>query len=246
MKQYIYSLSDPRTNDVRYIGKTSNVKNRFKKHIKVSLDNIVTLKDEWIYELKNINLKPVIEILDIGDDLNINDLEIYWISQFKTWGFNLANMTIGGEGGNWIGVNHKESSKRKMMLNNPKRKIIVQYDLKGKVLGKYNSIREASRYTNLCRRHITNCCKNKKSSTVGGYVFRFSNDKFDYKPYIPYNTTKINKFDTNGNFIESYFSMTEASIKMNINKGRISESCKSGKPYKGYIYSIMNSSNPSL
>lgn len=39
----------------------------------------------------------------IEENLNLKqscELEIYWISQFKTWGFNLTNLSNGGEGNN--------------------------------------------------------------------------------------------------------------------------------------------------
>ena len=56
---FIYTLSDPITNDVRYIGKTNDVKFRFNDHIKKSKNN-KTHKDKWISSLLNKGLKPLI------------------------------------------------------------------------------------------------------------------------------------------------------------------------------------------
>ncbi len=33
MTHYIYTLSDPNTNEVRYVGKTINIKRRYKQHL---------------------------------------------------------------------------------------------------------------------------------------------------------------------------------------------------------------------
>lgn len=47
--------------------------------------------------LKKLKLKPIMKILDETTD-NWQQLETYWISQFKAWGFRLTNHTDGGEG----------------------------------------------------------------------------------------------------------------------------------------------------
>jgi len=94
---YIYTLSDPETNEVRYVGKTQNIKERYNKHLRMSKSkkNSNTYLYSWIKSLKS---NPKIEVLDeVGN--NWQFWEQYWICQFKTWGFNLTNLTIGGEGG---------------------------------------------------------------------------------------------------------------------------------------------------
>lgn len=94
---YIYTLSNPETNEVRYIGKTQNIKERYSKHLRMakSKKNSNTYLYSWI---KSLRSNPKIEILDeVEKDWQF--WEQYWICQFKTWGFNLTNLTIGGEGG---------------------------------------------------------------------------------------------------------------------------------------------------
>lgn len=111
---YIYTLTDPRNNDIRYIGKTNNLKNRLKTHIcEAKKGN--THKNNWIKSLTTNNIKPIIEILDIidGDDWGI--AEKYWISQFKTWGFNLVNNSEGGENPPIL-KSHSEKTKQKLSL----------------------------------------------------------------------------------------------------------------------------------
>lgn len=94
---YIYTLSDPSTNTVKYIGKTVDIKQRYKDHIKVAKStNIHTPNINWVRSLINEGKQPIMEIID-EIDCDWEWLEQYWISQFKTWGFNLKNITDGGD-----------------------------------------------------------------------------------------------------------------------------------------------------
>lgn len=50
------------------------------------------------------------EVLDIVENDEWQFWEQYWISQTKAWGFNLTNLTIGGDG--IIGHKHSEETKK--------------------------------------------------------------------------------------------------------------------------------------
>jgi predicted GIY-YIG superfamily endonuclease len=106
MITYIYTLSDGKS--IRYIGKSDNPQDRLKEHIKKS-KNCKTRKDKWILSLLEKNEKPTIEILEEIESENWESSEIYWISQFKTWGFDIVNGTEGGEGSN--GFKNKKHTK---------------------------------------------------------------------------------------------------------------------------------------
>jgi DNA-binding CsgD family transcriptional regulator len=93
----IYTLSDPFTKNVRYIGKTNCIKKRLNSHICKSNLLKNTHKNNWIKNLLSVNSKPIIEIID---EVSINEWEFwekYWIAQFKAWGFKLTNLTDGGD-----------------------------------------------------------------------------------------------------------------------------------------------------
>lgn len=96
---YIYALIDPRTNQVRYIGKTFNVLSRFRGHCK---DKGPTYKAKWIRELRAAGYSPRIEIVEIINTGNQKDWEAaerQWISNFKLLGCKLTNLTEGGDSG---------------------------------------------------------------------------------------------------------------------------------------------------
>ncbi len=95
MQVYIYSLTDPRNNQIRYIGKSINPKKRIDNHLHVKRKSHCSC---WIQSLKSIGLKPIFEIIDIVEESNWKFWEQYWIAQIKAWNFSLTNHSIGGEG----------------------------------------------------------------------------------------------------------------------------------------------------
>ena len=56
-----------------------------------------------------------------------------------------------------------------------KSKPVIQYDKEGNFVNKYNSIREASRRTQVVISSIVENCKGKRK-TAGGYVWRYEGD----------------------------------------------------------------------
>ena len=86
---YIYKLIDPRNNKIRYVGKTINIKRRYKQHL---YEKDKSHKSLWVQSLRNQKLKPIIEILENCNYDNWKEREIYWIKQFD----NLTNLQEGG------------------------------------------------------------------------------------------------------------------------------------------------------
>lgn len=89
MITYIYTLKHPITNEVRYVGKTTSPKRRYKEHIYKL--NKTDHKTNWIKSLLRDGLKPVMDIFEECID-NWEEREKYWITQFN----NLTNLTDGG------------------------------------------------------------------------------------------------------------------------------------------------------
>lgn len=98
---YIYTLIDPISQEIRYVGKTENIKKRQLCHI--SNTSGKNKKVNWIKSLKKQNLIPFFEVIDEVEEYEWEFWEKYWISQCKAWGYKLTNTTDGGDGGNTIG-----------------------------------------------------------------------------------------------------------------------------------------------
>ena len=109
-KVIIYTLADPITNDVRYVGITTRDLNyRYKRHF---YDKKNYKKNKWFKSLKEQSLKPIIKELDTVDFDGWQFWEQWYISLFKTYGFNLVNLTEGGEG--MFGYKHTNETKEKI------------------------------------------------------------------------------------------------------------------------------------
>lgn len=171
MIHYIYTLSDPNTNEVRYVGKTINTKRRYKQHL---YDKRQTShKHSWIISLKKIGLKPIMKIIEECND-NWEEREIYWISKYN----NLTNHKLGGNGGDDYKRNINQESIEKIRQANlgkilskehkekignsvPCRKVLID-DVP------YKSIMEASRELNIPKSTIY---RRLNSSTYGSYKY---------------------------------------------------------------------------
>jgi group I intron endonuclease len=105
---YIYKISDELGN-VRYIGKSNNPRRRLYQHIN---DKSNLHKFNWLNSIIKRGSKPIIEIIEKVSVDVWQEREIYWIAKFKEDGFDLINLTLGGDGGN--GMRHTEESKQSM------------------------------------------------------------------------------------------------------------------------------------
>jgi hypothetical protein len=115
MITYIYALVDE-FNNIRYIGKSNDVYNRFKNHLKESKYKR-THKEKWINSMILRGYKPSYIILDecLSSDWIL--MEEFWIAIVKSWGFNLTNSTMGGEGSDGFkGKKHTQETKDKLRL----------------------------------------------------------------------------------------------------------------------------------
>ena len=110
---YIYALYDPLTNETRYVGKSNRPRGRYNQHININ-NKRKSHKISWIKSLLNENRKPYYYIIDEVPMDEWEFWEKYWIDQFRQWGFNLTNLTKGGQGGN--GYSHTKESKKKMSI----------------------------------------------------------------------------------------------------------------------------------
>ena len=120
MKYKIYTLADPDTGEVRYVGKTKNsLQHRLKQHIYETF-RYKSYKASWIKGLLLNEKMPIIELLDETNE-DWQSLESYWIAQFKSWGFKLVNMTEGGDGNQNQVITQETKQKISQTLKGTKR-----------------------------------------------------------------------------------------------------------------------------
>lgn len=308
MKTFIYTLIDPFTNEIRYVGKSNNPKKRLYDHLSLCYTTH-THKNNWIKSLLEKNTKP---ILDIIDEVSIDEWEFwekYWIKKFKDDGENLTNYSKGGNGISKHGYNtiekmkirHKENpgynrsgdnlkkeidrdllyqlyitenlsttkianklklSKKKIwdslreqniskskeiwkeQLSSKPKKIVLQYDLEGKLIKEWDCLVDISKELGFNKSNIANCCRGIGVS-VSGYIWRYKDsfieidlNKFNYQK------RKVKRYDLNGNFIKEYGSISETMLE-GFNEGNV-QSCCAGKQksHGGYVWRYSEDNPP--
>lgn len=88
---FIYTLSDPETLEIRYVGQTVNPKARFNKHMYITRNNHTWHSQRWIKSLISKGFVPKMDIIDCCDSMSANVIEMMYISQFREWGIRLTN-----------------------------------------------------------------------------------------------------------------------------------------------------------
>jgi hypothetical protein len=97
--RYIYTLSDPKTLDIRYVGQTNDINRRFNDHISSSInensESYNTYKSNWIRKIIKSGSKPIIYIIDECVTLDeSNYLEKYYIEKYTNDGYRLTNSYV--------------------------------------------------------------------------------------------------------------------------------------------------------
>lgn len=107
----IYSLDCPITGEIKYIGKTiKSLNNRLSGHIVDSRRDRRKVSN-WIKSLMGKGLKPNICLIEETENWEFE--EQFYISYFRFLGFNLKNLSSGGEVGS-IGVKWSVEQRKKL------------------------------------------------------------------------------------------------------------------------------------
>jgi hypothetical protein len=94
---FIYALVDPRTQEVRYVGKTACTEERLRGHL-YETQTKHTYKGKWLAQLRREGLKPELVILEEVPEEVWQDAERRQITLYRAAGARLTNGTDGGEG----------------------------------------------------------------------------------------------------------------------------------------------------
>lgn len=96
----IYGLRDPRTLELRYIGKATDPERRFRQHLEQGqLNRYRTQKNSWLKNLLAAGHQPLLETIAVVEPHQANETEIHWIAWYRASGARLTNGTAGGDGG---------------------------------------------------------------------------------------------------------------------------------------------------
>ncbi len=241
---YIYALIDPRNNHVRYIGKAKNPDERYKNHFNSARDRN-THKRNWINSVRKDGFRPELLILDEVPQDNWQWWESFYISLYKTYGFNLVNYTSGGDGATFAnkgsfkkgniphnkGISPSEETKKKIRDNyTPNKgsyKKIIQYDLQYNIIDRYDCIVDAVRKSNnfFNTSQISSCCNGKRKHHRQ-FIWKFDDGSDVVKDDIVLWKKSVIQYNLNLIEINRFTSVKEASKESGILSGGIIRCCK--------------------
>lgn len=138
---FIYSLSCPITDCIRYIGKTGDPKNRLLRHLRDAKGDKVCHRGSWIRSLVMKGQCPVLKILDEVPNAEWASWEAAYIEFFLEQGCDLVNQTLGGDTGpNMRGYKHTPEAREKLRIANlgkpclPETRLKIRASLTGRKL----------------------------------------------------------------------------------------------------------------
>lgn len=100
---------------------------------------------------------------------------------------------------------------------------IIQYDLFGNFIKVWNIAEDISKELNIATANIWNCCSGR-TETSGKFIWRFYCENFPKKIETPFK--KVCQFDLEGNLINTYDNILEASKNLGHYPGLIRSCCK--------------------
>lgn len=232
MKYYIYTLNDPDTKEVRYVGKTNNISKRYSAHLN---DKNKSHKVSWIKSLINNDKLPLITIIASFDcEKECYKAEIQYIKQFT----NLTNLRSGGKGfyrKEVLGSNNKNSKINEDIV------LLIKDDLLFTDL----TIKEISEKQNVSTAIINNIASAKawshiteftgNESWIRGNSIKNRRDSLIKSGVYQKQSIIVEQYDLNNNFIRTFNSITEASLISKENRSSITQ-CINNKQTKTKNY----------
>lgn len=257
---FIYALSDPRNDQVRYIGKANNPEDRYTNHFNSARDKN-THKRNWINNIRKDGLRPELIIIDEVPKNEWIYWEKFYISLFKTWGFDLVNYTGGGDGATFgnsgsfkkgniphnKGIPCSDETKRKIknkltgISNVNSYKPIVQYDLNYNKIKSYKCIKDAVDESNgfFNATKISNCLTGKRKHHRL-FIWKYDDgsdlNKIEIKPL----KKQVIQFDKDLNELNRFSSIKKAESETNVLGTNICACCKGRiKTAGGYVWKYL-------
>lgn len=230
----IYSLRDPVTDEIRYIGQTrQTLEKRLFDHTTLSaLKKQTNYKNNWIKSLRKQGFLPIIEVLDEVEEKNASFWENFYIDLFFTWGFKLTNLSRTEY---YLRVTNE---KRKSPCT---KKVYVYDGTSFKFSKEYDCVVEASKQLNISSNRI---CSNitKKQKTSKKYYFSYK--KVDsFLEILNRNLKVIYCFNKQGVLIKEYKNIFLLLQDLKLIKNRVYVGIRRKTAVKQYYFSYKKDGN---
>ena len=118
-KSYVYALIDPRSGELRYIGKTCrDVAARVSSHMSSARNGSPYHSAYWLRQLIKAGMVPDTMILAHAPHADVANLERRYIALLRDVGAKLTNMADGGEGSPGINKGRKHTLEARRNMSN--------------------------------------------------------------------------------------------------------------------------------
>jgi group I intron endonuclease len=220
----IYTLIDPETKLVRYVGKTSvKPTSRYAQHIyQWKRSSRLTHLNAWIKNLADKGLKPIMEVID---EVSLDEwitAEKRYIKLFKSAGCNLVNLTLGGEGS--LGYKHTKESKDKRLESLLQSEAWKQKHVRhSKIMKQLH----AEQNINFGTAHLSDDIRKELGKKHSIKLKEMHANNPDYRiSLIKSRSIAVDYIDQDDNILMSFRSAAEAGRFFNINNTHITRVCK--------------------
>lgn len=241
-KTKLYVLTDPDTDEIRYVGITLRKLNeRLNGHLS-DVRNRPELnhhKINWIKKvLKGGKIPKIVLVKEYETLEEAKQAEIDFIAKYKEE-YKLTNATIGGD---HLG---NRSHSRESILKRDTTRAVVQYNIFGELLETFEITEDAARKLGLTSASkITACCAGRRPH-AHGYIWRYEGEELGDISHIDKLSLSFNtlvQFDLKGNIIAEYDSYLTASKAVGDNSkgGNIAAACRGDQiTCKGFIWRLV-------
>ena len=224
---YFYTLIDPITNKIRYVGQTVNPDNRLRNHIYESKKINRTHKHRWIMQLLRKNEKPIMGILwdDIMTSTEGNVVETDLIQFFKDDGCDLTN--------------EEDRARTDSVIETTP---VYQFNLLGILIARFANANQAMLKTGVNDAAIGEVCRfpfKPGNNSRGGFLWAYQdtpNKEYQSPKGTPKSTVQLSK---SGELLNTYTSAREAGKATGVCYKRIS-ACITGrqKTAGGFVWRL--------
>lgn len=107
----IYTLGEPSSGEVRYVGQSTNATKRLAWHKSAARRGCKGRVYNWIRDVQRRGVEPIMSILEECPEIHADDREMYWIAHYRET-TDLCNCTDGG--GGIRGFQHTQEFRRKI------------------------------------------------------------------------------------------------------------------------------------